>query len=320
MDKKKYIICINNGGLGNRLKGLISVMRLSKKLERELVLYWPNTKYCGCDFEDLFENTLPKIGDEELKKIKRGGDYKFYNDVLDNEHEKYKYLLFKTWRFIFLPNEVPKNFTKVFPSKEGRSIDFEFDRIPLDKRKDFLEELNSLKPTQQILEGVKSFEEKYNLSEYNGIHIRRGDTKFTVDGREKVSSDELFIEKIKSMPNERFLLCTDGIETENKLKELFGDKIIVYPKGDRKRSRKDSLQEALIDMLLLSKTKRLLGSYLSTFTELAWWFGGCKNKIEIIGIENVNKSPTSKTFLQKIVRKLKFYKVNFLRWIFRSYK
>ena len=34
------------------------------------------------------------------------------------------------------------------------------------------------------------------------------------------------------------------------------------------------------------KTKHLLGSYLSSFTEVAWWLGGCKAKVYIVGAED----------------------------------
>jgi len=37
----------------------------------------------------------------------------------------------------------------------------------------------------------------------------------------------------------------------------------------------------LIDMLLLSRTKRLFASYLSTFSETAWWLGGTTAEVEV---------------------------------------
>ncbi len=170
MNEKKYIICVDRVGMANRLKCLISIMRLSKILGRELILYWPNNKYCGCDFEDLFENSFPKIGEEELKKIKKEGNYKFYKDVLDNENNHEKYLLFKTWKFVFLSNEIPENFAKVFPSKEGKNIDFEYHRIPEHTRQKVLIYINKLKPKMQIV--VDDFAEKYNLKDCIGVHIR----------------------------------------------------------------------------------------------------------------------------------------------------
>ena len=58
--------------------------------------------------------------------------------------------------------------------------------------------------------------------------------------------------------------------------------IIKFPKTSFVRTDVKATQEGLIDLLLLSKTKHILGTYRSTFNELAWWLGECKPKIEII--------------------------------------
>jgi len=170
------------------------------------------------------------------------------------------------------------------------------------------------------LEEVDCFDKKYNLKEYNGMHIRRGDNRFTVDGREKISSDEKFIKIIEQNPNEKFLISTDSTGVARKIKDLFGERIVFYPEEDKKRSNRESIQEALIAILLLAKTKHLYGSFLSTFTEIVWWFNGGNIKVDIVGIEDVDKDFFPKTFFQKVKRKLRFYKVNFLRWFFRTYK
>jgi hypothetical protein len=41
------------------------------------------------------------------------------------------------------------------------------------------------------------------------------------------------------------------------------------------------MAEDLIDMLLLSRCEELFASYLSTFSETAWWLGGAKAKVAV---------------------------------------
>lgn len=315
----KYIVCVDRAGLGNRLKGLVSAMRLSKILGRELLLYWENNQYLGCDFNDLFKNKFNQITKKELEEIKKKNS-KVYRDILEEGHEGYDYLILDTWKFILLPKEVPENFNQTYSSTKGDNIDFEFKNIPLEIRRNLLDELFLLIPKKEIIERVDAIDSDYNLSNCIGLHIRRGDNKFTVDGREKISSDEKFIKIIESMPKEKFFLSTDGVETEEKFKKLFGERIICSIKGDRKRNYTESIKEAFIEVLLLSKTKHIFGSYLSTFSELAWWYSSCKSKIDIIGIGDVKKTLKPKTFFQKVFRKIKFYKVNFLRWLFKVYR
>jgi hypothetical protein len=318
----KFIVCVNREGIGNRLRGSISAIRLSKLLNRKLVLYWENNQYLGCDFNDLFENKFTEIDKYVLEEDIKSNSCKVYRDVLDKDFDKYRYIILDTWKWVFLPGEIEKGFNKTYASKEGANIDFEFDRIPLNLRKEILKELNDLIPTQEVLDKVKFFEEQHSLGEYDGMHIRRGDNQFTVDGREKISSDEKFIKIIEDNPENKFFISTDSVDVAKKIKEKFGnsDRIIYYPIEDKKRSNKESIQEALAAIILLSKTNHLYGSFLSTFTEMVWWFNGCNIKVDIVGIEEVKKDFFPKTLWQKIGRKLKYYKVNFLREAYRIYK
>jgi hypothetical protein len=69
------------------------------------------------------------------------------------------------------------------------------------------------------------------------------------------------------------------------LAERYGSgRILSYP---RRTVRAESwrtplgITEDLIDMLLLARTQRLYASYLSTFSEAAWWFGGTTARVAV---------------------------------------
>lgn len=320
MNNEKFIVCVNRAGIGNRLRGLVSAMRLCKKLNRKLLLYWENNKYLGCDFNDLFENKFNEVDEEFIKLISNQPYSKTYRDVLESDFDDHEYIILDTWKFVFLPGEIKNDFNKTYASKEGANIDFEFERIPMKLRLDILEELIELRVTKDVLDKVKSFEDKNKLEEYNGMHVRRGDNKFTTDGREKVSSDEKFTKIILDNPDEKFFVSSDSVLSSISLKTMFPERVIYYPEEDKKRSTKESIQEALASIILLSKTKHLYGSFLSTFTEMVWWFSGCKTKVDVVGIEDIKKDFFPKTFMQKVFRKLRYYKVNIQREISGVYK
>jgi len=177
-----------------------------------------------------------------------------------------------------------------------------------------LERLN-LEIIRQIVD-KRSIE--FDIGNLVGVHVRRDDF---MTGKEKlgeVSSDNKFFEKmneiLSSNPNKKFFLCTDCQETEDKFKEEFGDKIIVYPKKNRDRTTKLNTQQGLIDLLLLSKTKHIIGTYRSTFNEMAWWLGECKAKVDIIIDEDKNKAyeKNQKKFDKSISLKLKRFAYKFL--------
>ena len=240
---EKFIVCINRAGIGNRLRGLISAIRLCKLLNRKLLLYWENNQYLGCDFNDLFENKFDEVDKKELVDIKNPWNKDkssiIIRDVLEERYEKYDYLILDTWKFTFLPKEIPENFNKTYASNKGENIDFEFNKIPKNLREEILKELKTLRPTKEVIEKVENFESKHNLLEYNGMHIRRGDNKFTTDDREKISSDNKFFEIINKS-NDKFFISTDSVKVAKEIKEKFGERIIYYPYEDKKRDRKST--------------------------------------------------------------------------------
>ncbi len=113
-----------------------------------------------------------------------------------------------------------------------------------------------------------------NLSSHlYGVHIRRTDNTWSIES----SPLELFVHTIQSVIDTDsaavFFLATDDQPTIETLKEKFGSRIIVRDKEFSRLSAK-GIQDALIDMWLLSKTQHIYGSFFSSFSEMASWIGG----------------------------------------------
>jgi hypothetical protein len=79
---------------------------------------------------------------------------------------------------------------------------------------------------------------------------------------------EKMVEEIELNKNVVFYLATDCRFVEKKLVQQFGEKVIT---AQRIYSRMNTrgIQDALVDILCLSKTSKVLGSFNSTFTNLA---------------------------------------------------
>lgn len=302
--EEKYVISAPHpdAGLGNRIKCLISNMRIATKLNRKLLLYWPKSFSCGADFSDLFENKFRIISDKEFKDIQKSEDSIRYDYYPANLDESKKYLLFPSWRFILLPGDLPKDFVKTFPFEDANSIEFEFSNVPKKLQYLFLSQLNKLKIKKSISQKVDEFIKSNGFKDVVGLHVRRNDNNPI---RVKTSSNELFFKEIEKIlnenPKERFFLATDSKKTEKLFVERYNDKILTFKKIDNDRIKAQTIEESLIELLILSKTKKILGSYLSTFTEIAWWFGGCKAEVKIIGLEYVKQPASSK---RNILRKI----------------
>lgn len=108
---------------------------------------------------------------------------------------------------------------------------------------------------------------------FYGVHIRRGDNEVS-----KAQSPTIgFIEKLKEMMSMdehiHFYLSTDDKGEAKILKKLVGDNLHYFPAGQSRDKPKD-IESALVDLLVLSKSERILGSYWSSFSEIAAEYGG----------------------------------------------
>jgi len=296
---------MSTGGIANRLKTMVSLMRLAEKTESRFSFYWPKNKLCNINFCELFESPNKEISFEEAKNILRSKNKKYYLDGLNLfDFPGKKKVIFAGWRFIIGKNEKISLSKDMFFRNE-KSLDYKFWKVPLKIRKEIQEGLKSFKPINPLKSKINFFEKKYTLHERVGIHMRRGDFKEA----QEISPDDKFIIKIKQIlktnPKTKFFLCTDDKNSEKLLKKNFGNKIISYPKKNFDRLDEKFIQQGLIDLFLLSKTKEILGTYLSSFTELAWWIGGCKAKINIIMDEEAKKNMIKKRRKKKIIPFLK---------------
>jgi len=284
---KRKILAMNLGGISNRVKCLISMWRLGDLYERDLILEWRENHTCGCKFRDLFENDIQEINEQELDQINEKELKFFREDVLTIKNFPKKYLVSGTWRFLLTPKELEKhNFLKEKNELNEKGLDFNFSNTPEEIKKEILKYLKRLKPLKKLQKEINDFDEKYKLKEMIGVHIRRGDFSDRPTSPGSVSSNKKFIERMKEIvkenPKTKFFLCTDSQEIEERIKEKFPKRILSYPKTSFVRTDVRATQEGLIDLLLLSKTKHILGTYRSTFTEMTWWFGECKAKVEIM--------------------------------------
>jgi len=281
---------MSQGGLSNRIKCLISSMKIANKTDRGLILYWPKDESCNCNFSDLFENKIKEVSKEELREIIKKNGYEFYQNNLSKN--KKEFILVDSSRF------------------EGFSLEdihLKFEETPIEVRKEILNYLGKLKIKKEIFTKVNDFIKKEFSKNVVGVHIRRGDFVNLKTGIGAVSPDESFVEEMKKEieknKNVKFFLATEDKETE--FRNIFGNKIITYPKRTKRREDEGSVEEALIEMLILSKTNKILGSYGSTFTEMAWFFGKCNPVIKIIINEtafkkHLNFKKDKKTLIQKI--------------------
>ena len=107
-----------------------------------------------------------------------------------------------------------------------------------------------------------------------GLHIRRTDNQESIDA----SPVELFFNavdhELSEHPDLHVYLATDNEPTKVLFRQRYGTDRIQTAPSQATRDNVAGIREALIEMLLLSRTTRVYGTAASTFSEMAVKFTG----------------------------------------------
>jgi hypothetical protein len=243
------VISLATGGLGNRIKVYASSMAKYDivKTSRE-----PDTI--------LFDNIQKSTQDDIVKYPKVDGWR------LDVEEYEQKYIdTYNTIDFLYekTPNYFIEKYSAIF---------------------------SNFKINSEIVKIVNSFSNEWE--NVIGVHIRSW-----YCSRSSWHSNSLFENQIeKCDSNAKIFLCTDNANIAEYFIGKYGDRIIQYPQNRyinphmaESCHNYDAIDNmnAFIDMLLLSKCPKIIGTFGSTFTECAWWLSGCKSEVIIPMPDNV---------------------------------
>lgn len=101
------------------------------------------------------------------------------------------------------------------------------------------------------------------------VHIRRTDHAKAIAR----SPEDLFVQAMDSYGTEaKFFLATDDAEVESRLRRRYGQRLLTQPKRTLSRNDPDGIEDALLDLLMLSQGSEVLGSYKSSFSAMASHF------------------------------------------------
>jgi hypothetical protein len=266
---KIFISC--DGGLGNRLGSLIGGIELAEVLNYEYVILWPQNRWCNCNFEDLYDinNNFININqnhndfmrDNKISLIISHINNNYPSDIeLLWQHDRMKYRYFYKHDNIFYNhNSIPNHVSDDDSSRQ----------------------LSKIKISPQIIEKVFEFINQTQInSETIGLHIRRTDSPI-------IASDEQYVNFINGQKDKKIFICSDEKDIEMKLKShsknvISRNKIEYvekYVEGPWRNSNlpdvfnvnrsKQSVIDAFIDMLLLSRTSIVRFNNNGSFYKLA---------------------------------------------------
>jgi len=258
----KQLTLVPEGGLCNRIYAITSAIGFAKNHNLHLTVIWFKDWGMGAGFHDLF--TLFQT--VENVKIKNAGFWDFFKYAKPREGNFFIPKLYQKLKFD----------TVYFWYKEHVSVE-KWYNFNTDANKFYLfhcqkfygdcEFLKLLSPVDSI---QKRINEQLKLLSLHtiGIHIRRADLTLAITHSPLFEFIERMQQEIKADPEINFYVASDSPEEKKKLINTFGSRIISV-ENNLKRNTKDGVIDALIELHTLASTKKIYGSFQSSYSLLA---------------------------------------------------
>jgi hypothetical protein len=300
------ILCTNKGGLSNRIKSFVSCLRYSDEHNLNCINYWrilnnynENVHILNCGIHNIFKEIDTVMYFESM-----GDKLVLLNEIHNKHNIKYQY---ESDRLIIFDNDnIPHNLSNfdskcqskkfVHQDKFKRDIDFMYNKIPKNVIELYLPYFKKIQLIDELNDKVDRFAGLYFNNNTVSVHIRswnrngekgRRDFLFNIKKFEKEIVSRILENQLLGYHMINFFLTTDSQEVRDYFTNEFSHKerILVYPRTtnlDTSRDFPEGIQEDAIELFLLSKNKHLIGSHFSSYSEVAWWLGGCPDDVVIL--------------------------------------
>jgi hypothetical protein len=298
MSSSDIVVSTETGGLGNRLKSWVSSMRLAADAR----VHWPVTKNMPAAFGELFANACSidavphgvrvygswrlAILPEDEAHLPAGcatvgagahplvrGIGKAWWSLTGERTDRYRFMVF------------PKQHSRRSTRGDARHIDLEYERIPGYFRAAYGQAFRRIAVQPRIATAADAWAAANLDDNVVGVQVRTWRDDARRHRKYHLPSLQRLMRLMDSADGARFLVVSDSDDVAPLLAERYGaGRVVGYP---RKTPRADSwltplgIEEDLVDMLLLARTGRLFASYLSTFSEVAWWLGGTAARVSV---------------------------------------
>lgn len=265
-----------HGGLGNRIRVLYSVFGINEELNHQVKILWDCSSGLNCPFEELF--VCPD--NCQVRNIRQGLYRKIYRFSIQKLHvsklRKFKYDLVLSDKSIVRIRRGNGSFNALFKNHSSIYIEtcYHFYKVP--KITDYL----TINPA--IVKEAQKIYKNFHPSVY-GIHIRSNDNHMSKKYSPPSAFKQLIKKKLERESEAQFFLATDNKGIEKEFIDEFKESIITPHNDVLDRNSKRGIKNALADMICLSKTKKIYGSYYSSFSSVSAMLSGIEYENVIAG-------------------------------------
>lgn len=253
----KQVTIVPQGGLCNRLRVVLSALMLSRP-DVSLRVDWACNAECRANFADLFA-TAP------LTPLLIG-ERRWWNVPQSRRNLHLPALLRRACYDLQLVNfngATDDSLPRLIDTYNNIYVSTGYVLQPYSAH--FAQLLHPVPALQQRIDDIcRTFEDRVV-----GVHIRRTDSVRSI----AESTDAAFLSamqrEVDADANVRFFLATDSLPLRAHLEKAFPGRIVAQPIRSVRRDTLSGMQDAVVDLFCLSRTRKLLGSYWSSFSDMA---------------------------------------------------
>lgn len=241
------------GGLCNRIRSMNSACSLARAKKVPLLIIWMMSEELNCPFEKLFK----KMDSLRIVSIRS----KFHPAKL-------------FWQFTshYLNNEEIRPY-KITVNDLLPASDF-FDKLSgqiyIATEECFYPSVDyqSFEPASHLLPKINSITSQFTPNTF-GVHIRRTDNLLARNRSTTEDFIRLMHKKTECFADANFYLATDDLLEEALICKEFPGRILSNKERILKRNTPAGMEDAMIDLYCLSHTTSIIGSYYSSFSDVA---------------------------------------------------
>ena len=241
------------GGLGNRIRVILSALQWQYDTGNKVRILWAKDEGCACSFEKLFQPI------KELKDVNNLLGFKFYRKVY--LHSPIKCVYAYNYNEYAELREWVKN-------PKGILYSSSYSNFYIGKEPKYHDVFKLIPSLRKRLEDFSKDIDKFTI----GIHIRRTDNLVSIENSPLSAFYDYIDDIVKNDDKAKFYLATDDMEVKSSFIDKFGDRIITM-NCPLCRDTEDGIVFALLELYALSLCSKIIGSYYSSFSELAAQIG-----------------------------------------------
>lgn len=263
------IVLEAGAGLGNRMYSIASAYHLAQSAKQKLLILWKVDNTLGSQADSIFrlpedieiiyitEFSSKRTPWKRLKSARLKNSYKtaastvltsLSISMLMRHAEGYAYLKALAERPELLYIE---SYVSFLPEADDQSLYFQI-----------------FTPSEQVMRKACPILEQFKPDTI-GLHIRRTDHTDAIQHSPLSAFTNQIELCLVEHPSATFFVATDDPETEQQLLTTYPQAVIVNSTKQFTRKSTDGIIDAYVDIFCLSRCAKIIGSYGSTFSQVA---------------------------------------------------